>query len=118
MSLARPMSLVRRITAAALLIVALPMLQAQTPSKSTQSATAAKAQAAQKNTAESGDKLDINTATADQLKTFSGIGDAYAKRIIDGRPYAQKTQLATRGILPQATYDKIKDKIVASRPKK
>src|ERR1700678_1973057 len=62
--------------------------------------------------------LDINTATPDQLKAFNGIGDAYAKRIIDGRPYTAKNQLVTRGILPQATYNKIKDQIIASRPKK
>jgi DNA uptake protein ComE-like DNA-binding protein len=63
-------------------------------------------------------KLDINTATADQLKALPGIGDAYAKRIIDGRPYTAKNQLTSRGILPVATYNKIKDQIIASRPKK
>ena len=62
--------------------------------------------------------LDINTATADQLKAFPGIGDAYSKRIIDGRPSTAKNQLVTRGILPQGVYDKIKDKIIASHPKK
>lgn len=64
------------------------------------------------------DKLDINTATPDQLKAFPGIGDAYSKRIIDGRPYTAKNQLTTRGILPAATYNKIKDQIIASKPKK
>jgi DNA uptake protein ComE-like DNA-binding protein len=64
------------------------------------------------------DKIDINTATADQLKAVPGIGDAYAKRIIDGRPYTAKNQLVSRGILPQGVYDKIKDQIVATKPKK
>jgi competence protein ComEA len=64
------------------------------------------------------DKIDINTATADQLKGIPGIGDAYSKRIIDGRPYTAKNQLVSRGILPQGVYDKVKDQIVASHAKK
>ena len=64
------------------------------------------------------DKLDINTATPAQLKSLKGIGDAYSKRIVDGRPYTAKNQLTTRGILPAATYEGIKDQIVARAPKK
>ena len=82
------------------------------------SAKAAKATAKTTAAAATADKLDINTASIDQLKAFPGIGDAYAKRIVDGRPYTAKNQLTTRGILPAATYNKIKDQIIASHPKK
>jgi competence protein ComEA len=62
--------------------------------------------------------LDINAATAAQLKALPGMGDAYVQRVIAGRPYSAKNQLTTRGILPAAEYDQIKPLIVAHRPKK
>ena len=57
--------------------------------------------------------MDINSATAAQLGGLPGIGDAYSKKIVDGRPYSGKDDLVSKNIVPQATYDKIKDLIVA-----
>jgi DNA uptake protein ComE-like DNA-binding protein len=57
--------------------------------------------------------LDLNSAAVNELRELPGIGEAYSKKIIDGRPYARKDELVSKGIVPQATYDKIKDKVIA-----
>ncbi len=59
--------------------------------------------------------VDINHATADQLKAVPGIGDAYAAKIIAGRPYANKSQLQSKKVIPAAVYKKISAKIVAKQ---
>jgi DNA uptake protein ComE-like DNA-binding protein len=60
--------------------------------------------------------IDINAATEAQLKNLPGIGDAYAAKIIAGRPYARKNQLKSRNIVPAATYEKIQERIIARQP--
>jgi competence protein ComEA len=63
------------------------------------------------------DLVDINTATAAQLKALAGVSDTDSAKIIQGRPYSDKSQLVSKKIVSEATYDKIKDHIVARQPR-
>jgi competence protein ComEA len=83
-----------------------------------QAAPKAKAATSQKIApAPAAELMDLNTATKDQLMTLPGIGEAYAAKIIAGRPYKTKNELTSRSIVPDATYKKIAAKVIAKQAK-
>ena len=103
---------IRRILSALLLALCLIVT---TPAQTSKKSDSKKTTAAESKKAS--DLVDLNSASIEQLKALPGIGDAYSKKIVENRPYDNKTQLVSRKVIPQATYNKIKDLVIAKQSK-
>jgi len=116
--MSRLVALALALVFAAGLVIA-PDAMAQASKSTKDKGTAAEKKDADKKEAAkpAGAKLDINTASEAELKELPGIGDAYAKKIVDNRPYKRKDEIVKKAGVPKATYDKIKEQIIAHQVK-
>ena len=94
-------------------------IQAQTASSESAQTSAKHSRSKQKK--ENSDKaaaqgqVDVNSASKEELEALPGIGPALADKIVQNRPYKAKRELVSRKVIPESTYKKVKDQLVAHR---
>lgn len=98
-----------------LMFLALALSLAAAPAQKAASSKRSAAAPAKKAAAPAGDVLDINSASQAELDALPGIGEKYAAKIVQNRPYRAKNELKDKKIIPAATYEKIKDRIIAKQ---
>ena len=101
----------------ALTLGAVPAADASTKTEQAPAKAPAKAEEKKTDDKQPHKKIDLNSATVDELRTLEGIGEAYAKKIVDNRPYKRKDEIVKNkkvGV-PEATYKKIQDHIIAKQ---
>jgi DNA uptake protein ComE-like DNA-binding protein len=89
--------------------------KSKTSDKSAKTSTADSMSMSSDTKKSSTEKVDLNSATEAELKALPGIGDAYAAKIVAGRPYANKHQLVSKNIVPESTYKKFSDQVIAKQ---
>ncbi len=52
-------------------------------------------------------RVDLNTATKEQLAALPGVGAEGAEKIIAARPYHKKEELKTKQVVTAAEFDKL-----------